>query len=276
MEMSELQPTNPGNEPQDITPATGNENDNHFASLEGEDLGFVQNKGWKTVGDMLQSYKNLEKLRGVPENELVRISAEPKEEEVAAIMKRLGAPDNYEDYGIALDPNDDGPFVKDLLVAMQQAGLTKSQATKLNGAYEASLKGYLENLQNQIQARDTAQEQEIDKMWGQNAVMNRELCKKAARTLGLTEEQNIKMKDVFGGPKGQYEFMFKISQMITEDLGKGLSSPGSKVFNMTLDQAKARRNELMSDSEWVKRYMEGGATEKEEFTNLNKIIAGVK
>ena len=191
--MSELQPTNPGNEPQDITPATGNENDNHFASLEGEDLGFVQNKGWKTVGDMLQSYKNLEKLRGVPENELVRISAEPKEEEVAAIMKRLGAPDNYEDYGIALDPNDDGPFVKDLLIAMQQAGLTKSQATKLNGAYEASLKGYLENLQNQIQARDTAQEQEIDKMWGQNAVMNRELCKKAARTLGLTEEQNIRI-----------------------------------------------------------------------------------
>lgn len=271
--MSELEPTNPGTEPQDIKPATGA--DNHFASLEGEDLGFVQNKGWKTVGDMLQSYRNLEKLRGVPENELVRISAEPKEEEIAAVMKRLGAPDNYEDYGIQVNPEDDGPFVKDLLVAMQQAGLTKGQATKLNEAYEQSLKGYLENVNKQIEARDTAQEQEIDKMWGNNAVMNRELCKKAARTLGLTEEQNVKLKDVFGGPKGQYEFMFKIAQFVTEDLGKGMSSPGAGFNTMSLEQAKARRNELMKDSDWVSRYMKGGASEREEMVNLNKIIAGV-
>ena len=274
--MPDLEPTNPGNEPQDITPATGNEDNNHFASLEGEDLGFVQNKGWKTIGDMLKSYRNLEKLRGVPENELVRISAEPKEEEIAAVMKRLGAPDNYEDYGIQVNPEDDGPFVKDLLVAMQQAGLTKSQATKLNDAYENSLRGYLEGVQQQVAARDTAQEQEIDKMWGQNAVLNRELCKKVVRTLGLTDEQNNKMKDVFGGPKGQYEFLFKLSPLINEDLGKGMSSPGAKTFTLTLDQAKARRTELMGDTAWVKRYMEGGVAEKEEFNNLNKIIAGVK
>lgn len=288
--MEGTNPTNNENgaQPQDLTPATPNQpsapaqpavtaNDNPFSSLQGEELGFVQNKGWKTVGDMLQSYRNLEKLRGVPENELLRLPQNPKQEDLQAIYKRLGAPDKYEDYGIEVKNEDDAPFVKNLLIAMQRAGLNKAQAKELNDTYETNLRSYLEELNNRIKARDTVQEQELDKMWGKDAVLNRELCRKVAAKLGFTEEQNVKMKEVFGGPKGQYEFLYKLSSLVNEDLGKGLSAPGSASLGIvTPDQARARRSVLMSDSDWVERYMNGSEECREEMRNLNKIIAGGK
>jgi hypothetical protein len=80
----------------------------------GDDLGYVQNKGFKNPGDMHKAYRNLEGMLGDPTS-LIKL---PKDRTPEAMRKdvwsKLGASDKVEDYqkAIPLPEGDKGEFAK--------------------------------------------------------------------------------------------------------------------------------------------------------------------
>ena len=81
----------------DNVPVGNDELDWGWTGDVGDDmLGVIQNKGWKGVEDIVNSYTNLEKFRGADENSLLKMPS--NDEERNEFYSKLGRPDKAEDY----------------------------------------------------------------------------------------------------------------------------------------------------------------------------------
>ena len=104
------------------------------SSLSPELKGFIQERGFKEPGEIAEQYRNLEKLRGVPADKLLRTPdsyTDAKEQEAAlnSIYDRLGRPKTAKDYGLEV-PKEAGDAKQTEWAAdvFHKAGLTKAQA----------------------------------------------------------------------------------------------------------------------------------------------------
>lgn len=77
--------------------------------LSADELAYIGSKGWDKEGkgpaDVLRSYRNIERLRGVDAEKLVRLPDWSKPEEVAEYRARIGVPDaadKYENHDVQL------------------------------------------------------------------------------------------------------------------------------------------------------------------------------
>ena len=97
------------------------------------------------------------------------------------------------------------------------------------------------------------------------------VAKQAAAKLGVTPEQVAALEQTVGYAKVM-EMFRDIGTKIGE--AKFVSSTGPTGGIMTREQAVAKRAELMGDTNWAKRYLDGGAPEAREMNALLVLIAG--
>ena len=100
-----------------------------MSGLEELDRGYAQNKGWKAPADVLKSYREFEKFKGVPQERLLALpDKEDDAEGWAKVHARLGRPEKPEDYAL-----DTGNPEHSAMIAkvMHESGISKAAAAKI-------------------------------------------------------------------------------------------------------------------------------------------------
>lgn len=254
-----------------------------YDSFDDETKGYIQNKGWNSedgTKKMLDSYKNLEKLRGVPEDKLIKIPIEEDAEGWGKVFDKLGRPESKDGYnvdspeGVELDA-DRVNWFKDIA---HKNGLNNKQ-------YAQMVKATLE-YENQIISRHKEQiEQQkqasIDKLkddWGSGYDERRHLAERGlAQYLDDSESEKAvaALQEAFG--HGEVIRMFaKIGEKIGED--KIPWTDGDTPFGYTKEQAIADiaslKSELSADRERMTSYNNAKGADYEKMQKLLKKAYG--
>lgn len=245
-------------------PATGD----WTQGLSDDHKGYVQNKGFKGPQDVVESYRNFEKLQGVPQDRLLKLPENMETPEGRAIWERLGAPKLPADYGL------DKLVPKDLKTAewaagvFHETGIPRGAAEKIMTKWNersAAAETQAQELRANMIAQDDAK---LKATWGQAYEQNINLVKAGARALGLDGET----LDVLEARQGREKLFTKLHK-IGEGVGEAAfidGRPSGWQQFSTPEAARSRINELNTDPVFVKRYLSGEADAVRQMQNLHR------
>lgn len=247
--------------------------------VDAETKGFWQLKGLplddpKAFGTKFtELYKGAEKFIGVPADQVVRLpKADASATDLRAFYERLGAPKEAKDYD--LTPVKDASIAEALRTAAHTAGLPKTAAESVAKAVATAM----ESAATQKTTLDTAKLAEektaLKTNWGDKYDYNHLQAIEGARRLGISPE-GVKALEGQIGYAAVMEAMRKIGASTREDTFIEKGAGGNAGDVTTLEGARARKEELMADKNWVDRYLKGGPAEAREMTRLNQMITGV-
>lgn len=234
---------------------TGGAFDWNSAGLDADTLGYVQNKGWKGVPDALTSYRNLEKLTGVPADKLIKLPKDNNPEEWNQVYSKLGRPESADKYDIPLPEGDNGELAKVARGWFHENGLSVSQARGVAEKFNGYLTEQLTAQQARVNQEHQAQVVSLKGEWGDKYDANSAVVDRAAKAFGMTAEHVLALRNSMG-PSAAMKFLYNIgSKIAVEDselLGGGGTNPG---FNgMSVEQAQSRIGELRKDRAFVERF----------------------
>lgn len=236
--------------------------------------GYVQNKGWRSPGDVLESYRGLEKHLGVPKEQLVQLPTKDDDAEGwGKVYQRLGRPEKAEDYKLPLPKESDEGFVKWAKSSFHDSGLTAKQAEKLAAKWNEYAAGASESQREVEINRGKEAETVLRKEWGAAYDQNFKIVERAANNLGLSNDQLTSLRKAMG-PVETAKFVFNLGTKIGEDSYHSGGGGGSDFGILTPEQAVSRIGDLRADPEFCKRYLSGDADAKAEMTKLNKWAYG--
>lgn len=240
-----------------------------YSSIQDESLrGFAELKGWKDPGAAIDSYRNLEKLRGVPENELVRL---PKEDDADAwnqVYARLGRPESPDLYELPVPEGDDGEFAKMAADWMHKAGLSKSQAQQLTQMNNEFIQSQVKEYQDNLAVQQDRELSELKSEWGAAYDQNIEIARRGAQQFGIDPDMMSKIEEAIGTKQ-----LMSLFHGIGSKVGEHKMVRGeSENFKLSPAAAQERINQLKQDKEWVGRYLNGGAKEREEMSRLSQYV----
>jgi hypothetical protein len=237
--------------------------------LNDELRGYVQNKGFKDPASVVDSYRNLEKLHGVPRERLLKLPEKAEDPAWNDIYNRLGRPDKAEEYGLAAPEGSDGNFAKMAAGKFHELGLSKTQAQKLSEWWNGSVGDQAKQMQqervNQLQQEQTA----LKKEWGAAYDQNVDLAKRAAGKFGLSKELIAKM-EAHTGFSDIMKFMANVGTALGEHNYVSGDSKNPGFGAMTPDAAMNEMNMLRNDSAWIQKFMNNDVEAKKRWDQLNK------
>ena len=205
--------------------------------------GYIENKGWKEPGDLLNSYQNLEKLRGVPENQLLRLPDDPKADGAFdPIYDRLGRPESPDKYtnvvGEALGEETFGEITK---------------TAHMLGLSDGQLQGMQQVMGDLSTKMAEAQEAQSAAAFDQWKSANPDGFADAARVMAAVGMDEAGVEALLSGDKtALYDFAAKIGAKTAEQ--PVVQGDGGKPFAMSKQAAQAKINEMMANKEFTDRY----------------------
>lgn len=257
--------------PADGTPPT--EVKAWYADFKNADLrGYSEVKGFKDPETLAESYRNMEKLLGVPQERLLKIPESTDDAEaMKPVLARLGLapPETPEGYKFTELENVDKDFAIAAQTWMLEANISPKQASILAAKqieWQAA-----ENAKYLAQATEEASADmgRLQAEWGAKYNDKLENARRAMRQFGVDETVAKDIEAHVGAAK-----LLKLFNSIGEATSEARFVEGGGVkpgFGMTSEGAQVRIKELMSDKEWSKRYLGGGAVEKKQMTELQQV-----
>lgn len=236
--------------------------------------GYAEMKGFKDPESVVRSYRDLEKLRGVPEERLLKLPEKLDDAEaMAAVFTRLGRPETPEGYELPViregQPEDTNPFLQK---TFHEAGLNKQQATKLATALGERAKTVAEAHQQKLAEIQAEKEMNLKNEWGAAYQQNMGQVAKIAEAMGITKEQMLVMEDAIGVDtlaKGIYNLVGKFGIKLGEDDPSAGGNGGH--FALSPAAAKARIEYLKADAEWSQNYLNGKPENVAEMNRLQQL-----
>lgn len=231
--------------------------------------GYVQNKGFKDPAAVLDSYRNLEKLRGVPQERLLTLPEKDDAPEWAQIHERLGKPKTAEEYKFELPEGakDEG-FEKWVRDTLHSNGISKK-------AGEAIMKSYSDYFTNQMNAVVEADKvslanevKSLQKEWGAAYEQNSGIADRAAAAFGMDEAQIKALGEVMGRA-GAMKFLYNIGSRLGEGQFVTGGKDGGGFGILTPAAAMDRINALKRDPDFSKRYLSGEVGARDEMKRLH-------
>lgn len=273
----------PATPPTVAPPAAG---ETWYSALDADTVGHIQNRGWheKTPAEAaqlaVQSYRELERFRGVPGDEIARIPKDATDEAGwLALRTRLGIPNDKTAYTFdGVTAADNQPVAPETIERARDLAaelrLPKDMAPALlrhlvKTAEDANLASATERTAKLEQERTA-----LKQNWGANYDAHLAAADSAAEALGVTKEQLETLKGVVGGAKVADMFR-NIAAKIGEDrFVSGGGTGAAKDGLLTQQQAVASINELKNDPEFTKKYLSGDAEANRRMTQLHLIANG--
>lgn len=254
-----------------------------YTGADAELIGHIQTKGWhdlspdKAALAAITAHREAEKYIGAPADRIIKLPANTEDEAGwADVFKRLGAPDKADGYDFSAIKVGDEPvdpalvqFFRDQAVKLH---LPAAAAPQLLADYLKHQDGIGAAATADKTAKLAAEHQSLDANWGANKEANKYLARKGAEKLGLDAAAVDALEGVVGYAKTM-EALRKVGEISGEARfisGSGQTADGI----MTREQAVARKAELMADSLWTKKYMDGDAAAGREMTSLLTLIVG--
>lgn len=207
--------------------------------------GYIEKKGFKDAGALADSYRNLEKLRGVPSEQLLQLPADMGDgEAMGAVYERLGRPESAESYTNTLGDEFNTDVFKGIAAKAHELGLSDKQFQGLQEITSQQSQAVLE-------AQETQAAEAFDKWKGDNADGFTKAAKLMA-DVGMNEES---LEGLLAGDKASmYDFLAKVAGRTGEAaVIEGQPSQGEG-FNMSPSVAKQKVSELFADADFMKQY----------------------
>ncbi len=256
-----------------------------YTGVEGVDAeltGHFQNRGWDKLAPpavavaAAKAHREAEKLIGVPATRLLRLPEDMANADgMKEVWSRLGKPADAKDYDLTTVKRGNAPLdekTQDFLRSVAfSTNLSKDGALRLAQEFAKFNDGLDSSSAADRAAALATEKAELKKNWGANEAANNLVAAGAAKALGVSPEHLAALENVIGYAKVM-EMFRTIGTKIGEDkfvTAPGGGSPGV----MTRDGAVAKKAELMRDTAWTKRYLDGGREEVREMTALNTIIS---
>lgn len=252
--------------------------------LDAEIIGHIKNRGLTLdnpkaiVDNLAKAHREASSKLGVPADQLIRvIRPDSPEADVKAFWGRLGAPQDPKEYDFAgikyADGSDLEPTFADAIRASAaRLHMPKDMALELAKDLAKFADG---DEQQQIATRTAKLNEEkaaLAAEWKADPDGNLYIAKQGAKALGLTPEQVNALENLVGYA-GIMKAMHKVGTLNKEP--NGLIGPsGNSTGAMTREQATARKADLMADTAWTARYLNGDVAARTEMLNLNRIITG--
>lgn len=251
--------------------------------VEADILGTWQNKGYplddpkKIAIEATKAYREAQGKLGIPANEILRmIKPDSQPAEIKSFWNKLGAPDKPEGYDFSgikfADGSDlDAPLVDTLRSTFDSVHLPKDAATAVTQAIVKFMDGAEAEDATTKATKLQAERAEIQREWAKDYDANLFIAKQGAKALGVDPQTFAKLEETLGYA-GIMRAMHKIGILNKEDR---FISGGQHQGPMTSAQAQARKTDLMNDKGWVKRYMDGDVSARQEMSSLNQVITGI-
>lgn len=232
-------------------------------------VGYVQNKGWKQPADVLEGYRNLEKMRGVPAERLLTLPANDADEATRAqFYEKLGRP--KEPAGYEFDLGENNPFDGPLREAFHKHGVSKEQAEGVLKDYLAAEQAHMTRQQEEHALNVQTEHKALLKEWGQAAEQNLDTVRQAQKALGWDNDTLDKVAGALGHRKTM-EMLHSIGMRKGEaDFVVGNGGGGNQM--LTPGQARAKIAELRNDKGWADRYLKGDSKARAELQALTKFL----
>lgn len=251
-----------------------------------EVVGFLQNKGWTDSPlKVVDAYQNLEKLRGVPEEQLLKLPKDMADEKAMQVVyQRLGMPEAYDKYEIEIPEGlqvDQGrvDFAKKVAHSL---GLNNKQVNKLVAEtinWESQL---MSEYQNSKGLKAEAEINDLKKEWGAAFDERAELGRRVIRQHlpnGMDKDATLDaIEDALGTAN-----MLRFFGSIGANTGQAkIVDPqsGDRPYGYTPEQAKYDLKQLVAeisgDKQRLDNYNKGIGADIEKVKNFNRIIAGAR
>lgn len=246
-----------------VTPAAWTSN------LTPEFQNYVTEKGFKDPASVLDAYQNLERLRGVPEERLVKLPDRHDDKDGwNSAYTKLGRPEKPEGYPVnPEDAKSDKAQVATVQKMFHEAGLSIRQAEILSNQMRDYSTAQKTDTDTKALAKRESEDSALRTKWGAATEQNTQVARQAAKTFGLTTEKIDAIEKALGF-SGTMELFHNIGLKVGEpDFVTG-NNPGNRI--MTPDQASVKIKQLMSDPHFSKRYVEGEASANDEMTRLHQ------
>lgn len=231
--------------------------------------GFVQNKGWKNVQEVADSYKNLEKAIGVPKERLLHLPESMDAPEAAAVWEKLGKPKTAKEYQLKVPEKGGDPKLAEWAADVFHKGnLTATQAQAVMNAWnERQIAVQTQTLENQkiALAQNT---EKLKTEWGAAYEKNMNLAKSGAMALEL----DANTIDLLGHAMGT-EKLFKQLSKIGAGVGEASFVSGRPAADgsITPEQARNDLKTLFNDTVWKNKYLAGDSEARKRMEHLQKM-----
>ena len=233
---------------------------------------YVTNKGFKDASSVLDSYRNLEKLRGVPQERLLKLPEAADSPEWKDVYAKLGTPATPNDYGFEVQEGGDAKFLDWAKETFHGANLTKDQASNILEAFDNYNieKSHIDN--TDYQQKSEAEVLALKKEWGNAYHQNVAEAQRAAKSFGLPVEA-FDLLDKGIGHAETMKFFNSIGKQLGEsnfhDGGNRHGGFGEGVLTPT--EAIAKIGALKRDSDFVAKYTAGDASAREKMSHYHKM-----
>lgn len=240
-------------------------------SFTDEHRGFVQNKGWKDGNEVVNSYRNLEKLVGAPADQVIKLPAADDVQGWDSVHSRLGRPATPEGYKFGTPKEgQNADFTKWAANEFHKNGLTEKQGKAIAESWNQQFVQAADSQKAAYAERVTTETASLKKEWGAAYDQNINVAKRAAREFGVEP----KVIDAIESSAGLAATM-KLFNSIGAKMGdanyvSGNAAGGRSDGPMTPQQAQDQIKVLRGDTDFVKKYIAGDAQSKMKMEMLHK------
>lgn len=232
-------------------------------------------KGFDKLGadaalpEITKSFRNVEKLLGVPSEQIIRMPKDDTPEAWAPIYDKLGRPTDAKGYDIPVPEGQDTAYADWARGTFHELGLSSKQAKGLTEKWNAFVAEKTQAAQTEYQNGVAADTASLKKEWGAAHEKNLQIAKGAAREFGL-DGKVIDALERSMGFAGVMKFMHAIGAKLGEDKFVGSGKPGGFGDVMTPEAAQAQIRALRGDPGFTARYVAGDVAAKAEMERLHK------
>lgn len=237
---------------------------------------YVKTKGFTDSKTVVESYRNLEKLRGVPENRLLKLPEKDDAPEWGDVWDKLGRPKEAKEYKFDLPEGADPKFADWAKGNFHKNNVPRKAAEGFVKEWNAYATKMANDQKVEAQAKATQASEQLTKEWGAAFNEKNVLADRALALLGDdkdTQQQACAALATSMGYVKAMNLLAKLGQKVGEDDFVG----GSRNTFTTLSpgEAAARIKDLMKDTDFSRRYMEGDTNAKAEMDKLHRLKMGI-
>jgi len=260
-----------GSQP-DATPAGAGEG-TWFEGFSDDDRSYLTKKGWdqdgRGPGDVLKSYRELEKRLGAPPEDFLRRPTD--EASQAEFYEALGVPEEpkgYETPSVEVAGSElNGDVLAGISHALKHTPEQHAQFTEAVGQY---LSGEIEAQETAAAERDASEKAALEAEWGKTKDEQYGLARRASEQYGL-DAGTIDQIQQGLGYRGTIELLAKIGRSLGEGKPADAAPRDGQGTGLTPTLAKERIDQLSNDREFREKLRSGDVAAREQWDRLKTV-----